>query len=180
MKAFLGLGGDTLVRVPALTCVQMQCHEEVHSTHAQGWSSFSSERTWSLLYSPRCSFLHCMVSVTQSSLCQKLLCTFQIHFMVYNHGLCNYKVGSLAFCLLSHIFEYIMDNIILFKSAACIDMVQFYFYQLYLVLCIFLFPVFVWKVCFLKRSLVFLLLYSANTMLVGKLFFYYNFFWTGL
>ena len=53
MKAFLGLGGDTLVVVllPALTCVQMQCHE-VHSTHAQGWSSFSSERTWSLLYSP--------------------------------------------------------------------------------------------------------------------------------
>ena len=39
----------------------------------------------------------------------------------YNHGLWNCEVGVLAICLLSHSLEYIMVNIILIKSAACIQ-----------------------------------------------------------
>ena len=78
-----------------------------------------------------------------------------------------------------------MVNIILFKSAACIDMFNLF---LSVTLCCVFFVCFVFlffcSQClsgrFFEKNLVFLLLYSANTMLVGKLLLYFSLFWTGL
>ena len=41
-------------------------------------------------------------------------------YMGYSHGLCNCKIGFLAFCLQSRILVYTVVNIILIMSVVCI------------------------------------------------------------
>ena len=64
-----------------------------------------------------------------------------------------------------------MVHIIHCRSAECIDLDVFSSYR---VSDIFMFPVFVWKVVEGVFCLVLLLFYTADIMLIGKLFWYFS------